>query len=175
MKKEDKNDISALIAFLAVIGIAGVIVLGNSIYKRFTEPREVKQENVGEEKLPYPETVNNVESKQLVESARAYITEKPRVFFDNTRWVKWNDTEMLGMQLDVSLFLNNNPDSIEYIPLGSQDPPYAHLNNKYVITWSFNPTCKKEFSKRCVDTHMLRALVDFRLKAEQILVDEIEK
>ena len=175
MKKQDKNDISALIAFLAVIGIAGVIVVGNSIYRKFTEPREAKQENVAEEKLPYSEIVNNVESKQLIETARTYITEEPRVFFDNTRWAKWNDTEMLGMQLDVSLFLDNNPDSIEYIPLGDQNPPYAHLNNKYVILWKFNPSCEKEFLQECNPTYTLKALIDFRLEAEQILVDEIEK
>lgn len=175
MKEQDKNDISALIAFLAVIGIAGVIVLGNSIYRSFTEPKETEQEKTIEEKLPYPKIINNVESKQLVETAQTYIAEKPRVFFNNTRWIKWNDTEMLGIQLDVSLFLDDDPDSIEYVPLGSQSPPYAHLNNKYVVLWKFNPSCEKEFLRGCNPTYTLKALIDFRLEAEQILVDEIEQ
>lgn len=175
MKKRDKKDISVLITFLAVIGIAGVIVAGNSIYRSFTEPRETGQQKTIEENLPYPETVNNAESRQLVEAARAYITGEPRVFFDNTRWVKWNDREKLGMQLDASLFLDNRPDSVEYIPLGNHDPPYAHLNNKYIVLWKFNPSCEKGFLRGCNPTYTLKALIDFRIRAEQILVDQIGK
>jgi len=174
MKKQAKRDIAVLSGFLAIIVIAGAVVLGNSIVKSFREASAPQRnDETVQGQVSDSEVLNGVESRELVASAREYIKEKPRVFFNNQKWVKWKDGEALGTQLDAGMFLNNQPDSIEYIPLGQFERPYAHLNNKYIVTWEFASACKEGFLSTCKPTHILRALIDFRIRAEQILIDQI--
>lgn len=183
MSKFNKGVIRTWLPTIIVI----VLLIGGGILTwHYRGILKTPEEKIVEEEIHYPEKVNNIESQKLIKIARDYILTEPKLYFNNSQWVNWNDEETLGAKLDANWIVDHEPESIEYNPPDKWPSSYVHFNDKYVVRWFFIPGCEErpgnKISKpnwfneqgiQCVGGYILNALIKPDFELDQILLDMV--